>query len=289
MILNVIRDAWRAARLIDTLAFAVLLAIAVAALLAPAYGALVGVHHDTPDLTLRYAKAAWPHVLGCDAIGQDVLLRLLFGARVSLGLGIVAACAQTLVGGSVGVLAGVRGGIIDAVLMRSADLLLSLPLLPLLLVAAALKPAGVAQPGGGVVVLLVLLVVFGWMSVARVVRAEVLRTRTLQHTLAARAIGASPLRIVRHHVLPMLLPVVAVATTVDIARNILTEAALSYLGLGIRPPAPSWGNMLSHAESELVARPALAFFPGLAIVVTVACVTVLGEGLRRARDPRATA
>lgn len=260
----------------------------VLALGADAVEALLGVSASTPDLMGRGADAGFPHLLGRNELGQDLLTRLLHGARVSLVVGLLAALASTVVGVVVGVLAAVRGGVIDAVLMRFTDALLALPVLPLLLVASALdigRPTSTVAAVARVVVLLSLL---SWMPVARLARAQALAVLHLDHVRAARALGASSLRVLRVHVLPLVWPPVVVQATLEVGGNILAESALSFLGLGIQPPAASWGNMLMSALDVLKSDPPTALWPGLCIVVTVVCVQILGDALReRLRTGRA--
>ena len=187
----------------------------------------------------------------------------------------------------VGVTAGARGGRVDAILMRFVDAMLAIPILPLLLLASAMAIG--TGPGGArasTLKLAVLLGLFGWMSVARIARAETMRTMQLDFVVAARALGSPWLALLRRHVLPNVMPAVLVATTLDVGRNILAESALSFLGLGVQPPTPSWGNMLRHAENAIANDSRLAFWPGALILVTVVCVYVLGEAVRAALDPR---
>jgi peptide/nickel transport system permease protein len=263
-----------------------LLLIALAAGSAQLWAAALGSAPEVPNLALRYCAPSSTHLLGCDGLGQDVFLRLLYGARVSLAVGVCAAAIQVLIGVSVGALAGFRGGFVDVALMRVLDALLSLPVLPVLLVASAMKLSA-GGSAGGMWPLILILGAFGWMPIARVTRAEVMRSLSLDFVTASVALGAPSHRTLWSHVLPQVTAPVMVLATLDIGRNILLESALSYLGLGIHPPAASWGNMLTHAESELLSRPALAFWPGLCIVATVLCLNSAGEGLRRALDPRA--
>lgn len=263
--------------------------VIAAAIMAPVFELALGLAHDVPDLALRRCPSAWPHLLGCDDVGQDLFLRMLFGARVSLFVGFAAAGVSTLLGLIVGVAAGARGGRVDAALMRVVDAMLAIPVLPLLLLASAMT-IGSAPSGARAssVELALLLGLFGWMGVARIARAETMRTKTLDFVVAAQALGARAHHVLARHVLPTVMPAVLVAATLDVGRNILAEAALSFLGLGVQPPTPSWGNMLRHAEDALQGDARLAFWPGSAILLTVVCVYVLGEALRRALDPRST-
>ena len=266
---------------LSTLAAAIVLSvIALLALGAGVVEALLGVSSSQPDLIGRGADAAFPHLLGRNELGQDLFTRLLQGARVSLVVGLLGALASTAAGVVVGVTAAVRGGVVDALLMRLTDALLALPVLPLLLVASALdvgRPTSTMAAVGRVVVLLSLL---SWMPVARLARAQTLAVLHLDHVRAARALGASSARVLRVHVLPLVWPPVVVQATLEVGGNILAESALSFLGLGVQPPAASWGNMLMGALDTLKSDPPTALLPGLFIVVTVVCVQTLGDALR---------
>lgn len=280
-----------ARRLLSTrgarLAALALAGLVLAALLAPVVETVLGVHHDVPDLLLRGCPASFPHLLGCDDVGQDLFVRLLYGARVSLVVGLGAAVVSTIFGTLVGVAAGAAGGRTDAVAMRLVDAMLAIPVLPLLLLASAMT-IGADAPGtsGSVAKLVVILGFFGWMGVARVARVETLRLMELDFVVAARALGGGFRHLLARHLVPNVLPPVLVAATIDVGRNILAEAALSFLGLGVQPPTPSWGNLLRHAEDAIQSDAGLAFWPGSCILLAVVCVTVLGEALRAALDPR---
>ena len=269
-------------------ALGVLVALLLGALLEPALEALLGVSATRPDLAQRRCAAAWPHLLGCDPLGQDVLARLLLGARVSLAVGLGAALLSTVMGALLGGAAGLVGGRLDRVLMAVVDALLAIPLLPLLLLVSAMRIGAPSSSSTGAVLKLVFILgLFGWMGVARIARSEALRLASLGFVEAGRALGANALRTLRVHLLPNLLPPLLVATTIDVGRNILAEAALSFLGLGIQPPTPSWGNMLRHAQDSLRDAPALALWPGLAVLASVVSIHVLGEALRRRLGPGA--
>jgi peptide/nickel transport system permease protein len=216
------------------------------------------------------------HPLGTDENGRDVLSRLMYGGRVSLGVGFASVLAAMTIGIALGGVAGYFGGTIDALIMRVADGMLSIPLFFFMLTALALF--GSTLPN-----LVAAIALTGWMAVARVVRGEVLSCKTLEYYVeAAHALGANHPRILCRHILPQALPSVIVAATLGIAYAILTESALSYLGLGVRPPTPSWGTMLSGARSYLWTAPHLAMFPGLLILLTVLAYNSLGDGLRDA-------
>ena len=269
----------------------VLLALlAAAAAGAPLVAGMLGHDAFAPDLLARFEPPSATHPLGTDDLGRDILLRLLFGARVSLAVGLAAALAATVIGTSAGLLAAWRGGVADALVMRFADFMLALPALPLLVLLAAADPSRIGLPArgeaaGDVLRIVVILAVFGWVGVARLARAAALATLSRDHVRAARALGASEARILLRHVLPALLPPVAVATALAVAGAILAESTLSFLGLGISPPAPSWGNMLANAQELVFTAPWAAVWPGLAIMATVAGCTLVADGVRRRRGP----
>jgi peptide/nickel transport system permease protein len=233
---------------------------------------------ETVSLGDRLLPPSGAHWLGTDEYGRDVLTRLLFGGRVSLAVGLTSMLASMVLGVAVGAVAGYAGGITDVLLMRLTDGMLSVPLFFIALMALALL-------GATMVNLVAVIALSSWMTVARVVRAEVLRTRELEFVQAARAIGADTVRILARHVVPQSIPSITVAATLGVAYAILLETSLSFLGLGVQPPAASWGNMLSGARSYLRTVPGLAVFPGIMIFVTVLCYNWFGDGLRDAIDP----
>ncbi|MCS7172902.1 MAG: ABC transporter permease [Armatimonadetes bacterium] len=234
---------------------------------------------DQIDLTHRLSPPSWSHPLGTDELGHDVLTRLLYAGRVSLTVGLSAAVASALLGTAVGLLSGFYGGWVDQILMRLVDILLSIPDLPVLIVLSRYF-------GGSLGGIILVLVAFGWMGTARLVRAEVLRLKNQEFVLSARALGASSARIMVRHLVPNALGPVIVSATLSVGGAILTEAALSFLGIGIQPPTPSWGNMLQNAQDFIWRTPLLALWPGLMIFVTVLCFNFFGDGLRDALDPR---
>lgn len=266
--------------------FALLGTLAAAALAAPFVADTLGHDAFAPDLFARLEPPSATHPLGTDDLGRDILLRLLYGARVSLAVGIAAALAAAVIGTAAGVLAAWRGGFADALLMRLADFMLALPALPLLVLLAAADPARIGLPArgeaaGDVIRIVAILAIFGWVGVARLARAAALATLSRDHVRAARALGATEARILYRHVLPALLPPIAVATALAVAGAILAESTLSFLGLGISPPAPSWGNMLANAQELVFSAPWAAVWPGLAIMATVVGCTLVADGLRR--------
>lgn len=216
--------------------------------------------------------------LGSDHLGRDVWTRLVYGARVSLGVGALAALVAMLLGLAVGGVAGLAGGALDALLMRAVDALLAFPRLFLVIALAALL-----DPGIWVVV--VVLGTTGWMRGARLVRAEVLSLAERDFVLAARAVGQSPARVLSRHLLPNALTPLIVDTALAVGDIILVEASLSYVGLGVRPPAPSWGNMIADGATALTSAWWVSLFPGLAILAAVVAVNLLGDALRDRLDP----
>jgi peptide/nickel transport system permease protein len=208
-----------------------------------------------------------------------VLSRIIYGARISLLVGFVAVGIATLIGMLVGALAGFYGGLVDAVLMRLVDLMLCFPTLFLIL-------AVIAVLGPSIWNIMVVIGVTGWMGVARLVRAEFLSLKEREFIMAAQALGASDVRLIWRHLLPNALTPVMVSATLGVAGAILTESALSFLGLGVQAPTPSWGNILTMGKDNIEIAWWLSVFPGLAILVTVMSYNLLGEGIREAIDPR---
>jgi peptide/nickel transport system permease protein len=273
-------------------ASALLLAlIAAAALAAPLVATALGHDPFTPDLFKRFEPPSATHPLGTDELGRDLLLRLLYGARVSLAVGIVAALVSAIIGTAVGLAAAWFGGAVDAALMRLADGLLALPSLPLLIVLAAVDPARLGLPRGAMAFdlarIVVIIALFGWVKVARLARASALSILRRDYARAAVAMGASGGRILWRHVAPNLAAHVTVASTQTVGAVILIESVLSFLGLGIQPPTPSWGNMLAGAQELVFAAPMAAVWPGLLIFATVVATNFIGDGLADALDPRA--
>jgi peptide/nickel transport system permease protein len=282
------RGRWRRKRLV--LPALALAALALAVLLGPA---LIGAGGDLVDLHHRLEPPSFAHWLGTDALGRDLMLRLCLGGRVSLLVGIVAALAAAGLGTAVGLVAGYRGGRIDAALMRVTDGMIALPLLPLLVVLAALDLDKIGlgfiarSDAASLYRIIVLVALVGWTTVARLVRGAALSLRAQDFVRAAEALGARPLRIMLVHILPNLATPIIVATTLSVGEIILLESVLSFLGLGVAPPLASWGNMLTGAQETIALAPQLALYPGLLILVTVVACNFLGDGLQQALDPRA--
>jgi peptide/nickel transport system permease protein len=242
------------------------------------------------DFTARLSPPSWEHPFGTDDLGQDLLARMLYGGRISLAVGFAAMAVAMFVGTLIGAVAGISRGSIDAALMWVTDLFLSLPQLPLLLLVIYLFRdilKGLVGPEGGVFILIVLVIGgFRWMPVARLVRAQFLSLREKEFVEAARALGASNLRLVVRHILPNALGPVIVAGTIDVAAAIIAESTLSFLGLGFPPDIPTWGRLLFDAKDYLDIAPHWALFAGGAIFLTVISINFIGDGLRDALDPR---
>ncbi|SOD02045.1 ABC-type dipeptide/oligopeptide/nickel transport system, permease component [bacterium JGI 053] len=227
----------------------------------------------------RYLAPSMQHLMGTDKFGRDIFSRVLYGARISLSIGFIAVGISITLGTLIGALAGYFGGIVDGILMRFTDMMLSFPRLVLLIVVIALF-----EPS--IYIVVIVLGLTGWMGTARLVRGEVLSLREREFVQAARALGMGDWRIIFRHVIPNTMAPVIVSATLGIGQTILTEASLSFLGLGVQSPTPSWGNMVSDGRDALVNAWWIATFPGLAIVVTVVAFNLLGDGLRDALDPR---
>ncbi len=221
----------------------------------------------------------FPHLLGTDDLGRDVLSRMLWGGRISLEVGFVAVGIATLIGILLGSLAGYYGGWVDSGIMRSVDIMLSIPTIFLVLaVIAILEP--------NIINIMIVIGLTSWMEPARLIRAEFISLKEREFVLAARAIGAGDGRIMLRHILPNGLSPILVSATMGIGGAILIESALSFLGLGVQPPTPSWGSLLSSGKDNIEIAWWLSAFPGLAILVTVLGYNLLGEGIRDALDPR---
>ncbi len=268
--------------------------LAAVTLAVPFLEAALGLDANRVDLLARFAPTSAAHPLGTDELGRDLLLRLLYGGQVSLAVGLAAALGAAVIGTALGLVAGYYGGSLDALLMRLADSVIALPLLPLLIVLAAVDLTKLGLPAGlaasehvSLYRIVVLIALVGWTTVARLVRGATLSMRAREFVLAAEALGAGAPRIMLVHILPNVVSPIIVATTLSVGNIILLESVLSFLGLGIQPPIASWGNMLTGAQELIWTAPALAVWPGALIFVTVIAFNFLGDGLQDALDPRA--
>lgn len=261
------------------IALAVLLLVALGAVLAP----VLAPYDPTAQLDIERLQSQPPsamHPFGTDPYSRDVLSRLIYGSRVSLAVGLGSVALAMSFGIAIGILAGYLGGIVDAVLMRLVDAAISIPRLLVLIMVASLWGRL------GLVPLTLLMAGTGWFTVSRLVRSETLALRDREFVLAARALGAPTPRLLVRHVLPNVIAPALVAAALSIANVILLEAALSYLGIGVRPPTASWGTIIEDGAERVADLWWLTLFPGLAILVTVFACNALGDALRDAFDPR---
>lgn len=256
-----------------------LMVIILGSILAPV---LTPYDFETMDLVNTLAPPSAEHWMGTDRYGRDILTRVLYGGQVSLLVGFGSVTGALFIGITVGALAGYFGGILDNILMRTVDVIISIPTFFLLITLVT-----IFQPSMWMLILIFSLT--GWTGMSRLIRGEFLSLRSREFVLASRTIGTSNARIIFSHILPNTMGPIIVAATLSIGGVILSEAALSYLGLGINPPTPSWGNILNDAQNYTVLKtaPWYPFFPGLMILITVLCFNFVGDGLRDALDPKA--
>jgi len=254
---------------------AVLLVLAGMVILAPF---IAPYPFDAIDPTQFRKPPSAAHIMGTDDIGRDLFTRLLYGGRISLAIGLFSALVGTGVGTLLGSLAGYYGRGLDNFIMRVTDVAFSIPSLPLLIILSAYAKSAIP-------VMILVIGLLSWMSTARIVRATVLSIRERDFTLAARAVGARDARIIALHILPNALAPIIVGATLGVGGAIIAESSLSFLGLGVQVPTPSWGNMLQDSQSTMSSRPWLTIFPGVAILITVLGINFVGDGLRDALDP----
>jgi peptide/nickel transport system permease protein len=266
-------------------ALTVLIVFGLLSLLAPVITDVLDVSYRATSAQNKYQPIGTAgHLLGTDDLGRDHLARLLYGGRVSLSIALVAALASSFIGVSIGLVAGYyqggRFGIIDDLIMWFITTLNSIPsLLLLILLGSVLSPS--------VSTLVLTLTLISWSGTMRLVRGETLSHREREYVISARAVGAGPIRIMFTHILPNVFSVMIISLALGIGTLILVESALSFLGLGVRPPTPSWGNMLTDAQSSFRQAAHLSIIPGLLIATTVLCFYIIGDGLRDAFDPQA--
>ncbi len=219
------------------------------------------------------------HLFGTDQLGRDVLSRIIWGGRISLLVGFVSVGIAAMIGVLLGAVAGYRGGLVDSIIMRFVDIMLCFPTFFLILAVVAFLEPSIWN-------IMIVIGATNWMGMARLIRAEILSLKERDYVLAARSLGASHVRILMRHIIPNAMAPVLVAATLGVAGAILTESALSFLGIGVQPPTPSWGNILTAGKESIEVAWWLSFYPGVAILVTVLGYNLLGEGIRDAIDPR---
>lgn len=225
------------------------------------------------------------HLLGTDQNSRDYVTRLMEGGRVSLSLAMVVTLVTAIIGILIGSFSGFHGGWVDSLLMRIVDFIYTLPTLPIFLIIYTIIPSD-SIPGGSITVLAIIFIAFGWVGDARLVRGMVLSLRSQEFTDASRAVGASSGRIILRHMIPNAIAPVLVSATLAVGGVVVAESALSFLGFGVQPPAPSWGNMVRGAQNNMMDKPYEVFFPGLAIFLTSLSFNFIGDALRDALDPR---
>jgi peptide/nickel transport system permease protein len=245
------------------------------------------------DTSIAQQPPSWAHPFGTDTIGRDILARSIFGGQISLLIGITAALLEMVLGVTVGAIAGFFGGWIDSLLMRITESLLVIPQLFLLIVLAKVMSDSIPSLtlfgrafSGSVIVIVVVIGATSWMYLARIVRAQFMALKELEYVQASRALGISHTRLIFRHLLPNTAAPIIVTATLGVANSILSEAYVSFLGLGIRPPTATWGTMLEDSYRYLVDAPWLWFFPGMLVLLTVLSINFVGDGLRDALDPK---
>jgi len=268
----------------------VVLFLALLALAAPLVSRYV-THIDPTqqDLTVIFGPLGTKgHLLGTDELGRDVFTRLIWGSRVSLGVGFLTVTLYLLIGGTVGLVAGFYGGIVGELLMRLVDTILAIPVIFLLILVTSVLPIhiGPLHIEHDAVSISIVIAITSWGGVARLVRAEVLSIKSREFITATRSIGATGTRIIVRHLLPNVLPVIIVTGSLGLGQIILVEAALDFIGLGVRPPTPTWGNMLFNSQSYFYHSTSLVTLPGLCILVAVLAANIVGNAVRDAFDPR---
>jgi peptide/nickel transport system permease protein len=267
--------------------------IALACYLAPLYAPYDPVRDLSKDENgqiLRNDPPSIEHLMGTDNIGRDVFTRLLYAGQISLSVAFIVTIISTIMGVVIGAFSGYYGGWIDDVIQRFVEFLITIPLLPLLLAFSALL-RGITIPGlppewSSAVIITIILTVFGWMSAAILIRGMVLSLRNQEFTEAAKALGLGSFGIILRHMIPNSLAPIIVSATLSLGGVIVLESALSFLGFGIQPPVPTWGNMLNEYQNEMWTQPAKVFYPGLVIFICVLAFNYIGDGLRDAMDPR---
>lgn len=263
--------------------FILLLLLSLAVILAP----LSPYDPEASKVSESFSPPSLQHLMGTDGIGRDLLTRILYGGRISLSVGIMVVVIAMAIGVTIGAIAGYVGGIVDNILMRITDAALTLPsLLVLILLSAILREVDVPILQRNSMLTIALVIgLLSWMTFARLVRATFLTLREMDFVTASRSLGASPARIIIVHILPNAIGPIIVEATLELGYAIIQESGLSFLGFGIQPPTPSWGNLLSNAQENFIRYPWLAIFPGVMIFLAIISVNYIGDGLRDAFDP----
>lgn len=252
----------------------VMAVLVLVVLLAP----ILPLHPNTVDVVHMSQGPSWQHWFGTDDLGRDYLARVVYAGRISLGVGFLAMLVSVILGTTIGVMAGYFGGLADTALMRLLDVFSSVPWLVLVVVLSAfLRP--------GLTTIIIVISAFSWMSIARLVRAETVTVKERDFVKYAQFVGMSPWYVMWHHILPMVTPIIVAAAGANIANAIMTESALSFLGMGVQDPAASWGSLLNAAQSRLQDAPYMAIIPGLFIIMTVLAFNKLGNLLRDMTSP----
>ncbi|MEW8954995.1 oligopeptide ABC transporter permease [Clostridium sp.] len=265
----------------NKLAFIGLVILSVLLLLSIVAPLITNIDMNKVDLSNISSSPSKDHILGTDEMGRDIFARLIYGGRVSLLVGIVGTLMQMLIGVTLGALAGYFGGVIDFIIMRIVDIFMCFPFFVIAITMAAIL-------GPSLLNVIIIIGVLSWTSIARIVRAEILTLKNMEYIEASKAMGLTPLEIILSHILPNIMPSILVAATLSIANGILTESALSFLGMGVKLPQPSWGNMLSAAQNMSTLQNEWWQWlpPGLCVLLTVLSINFLGDGLRDALDPK---
>ena len=267
--------------------------IALACYLAPLYAPydpIRDISRDENGQILRNDPPSMDHLMGTDNIGRDVFTRLLYAGRISLTVAFIVTLFSMVIGVLVGAFSGYYGGWVDDGIQRFVEFLITIPLLPLLLAFSALLRGlsieGLPPEWSSAVIITLILIIFGWMGSSILIRGMVLSLRNQEFTEAAKALGLGSFGIIIRHMIPNSLAPIIVAATLSLGGVIVLESALSFLGFGIQPPVPTWGNMLNEYQNEMWTQPAKVFYPGLLIFVCVLAFNYIGDGLRDAMDPR---
>ncbi len=270
----------------------IMIVIVLACVFAPVIApfAPTDINKDENNAIYRNASPSGKFLMGTDSIGRDVFSRLLFAGRISLAVAFVVTLFAETAGSIIGAISGYYGGLVDEIIQRTVEFLLTLPLLPLLLAFSALlrdlRVPGLPEEWSSAVLIAGILIVFGWMGSSRLMRGMVLSLRNLDFTDAARAMGMSDFGIILRHMIPNALAPIIVSATLSLGGVIILESALSFLGFGIQPPIPTWGNMLAEYQGDMWTQPAKVFYPGLSIFICNLAFNYMGDALRDALDPR---